>query len=220
LLYLPQTEGLKLVRYSPEEKNIPGYIGSDAMIRFYKDPDEFCGWNGSNEKIITVCQSMKKRQKYCGYGLFESVTKGLPKVVFGPNNEDIEENGGLLSFDDLKEAYRNHRVYFYTGTYPASYTLNFIEAMMTGIPIVAIGPKLADVGVWKGMKTYEVHKIIKHGKNGFCSDDPDELRGNVEYLLAHPDKAKEIGEAGRQTAIKLFGKEKIKEEWREFLEGL
>jgi hypothetical protein len=31
-------EGLEIVRYSPMERNIPGYIGEDALIRFYKDP--------------------------------------------------------------------------------------------------------------------------------------------------------------------------------------
>ncbi len=220
LLYLPKTEGLKLVRYSPEEKNIPGYIGEDAMIRFYKDEGEFCNWNGQKPIVMTVAQSMRARAKYCGFSLFDSITHGLPRALFGPGNEDSGIEGGMLAYEDLKASYRDARVYFYTGTYPASYTLNFIEAMMTGIPVVAIGPKLADIKIWKGLKTYEIGKIIEHGKNGFCSDNPDELRGNVEYLLAHHDKAKEIGEAGRQTAIELFGKEKIKEEWKDFLENL
>src|SRR5438477_8393397 len=41
-----KSEGLQIVRYSPKERNIPGYAGEDALIRFYKDPDEWKGWRG------------------------------------------------------------------------------------------------------------------------------------------------------------------------------
>lgn len=219
MILLPKLEGLKLVRYSPEEKNIPAFAGEDAMIRFYKDPKEFKDWNGSKGAILTVAQSMKKRGNYCNFNVFLEATQNFPRFLFGPGNEDTGIDGGLLSYDDLKQVYRDYRVYFYTGTYPASYTLNFMEAMMTGIPIVAIGPKLADIGIFN-MQTYEVHKIIEHGVNGFISDDIAELRGNTDYLLAHPDEAKRLGEAGRETAIKLFGKDTIKAQWDSFFKSL
>jgi len=216
----PREEGLKIVRYSPEEKTIPGYIGEDAMIRFYKDKNEFANWNGKTQQVITVSQSMKARNIFCGFDIFQKATEGLPRKLYGPCNEDTGIEGGLLSYEDLKANYRDSRVYFYTGTYPASYTLNFIEALMTGIPIVAIGAKLANIRAYPGLETYEIHKIIKHSENGFCSDSPDELRQNIEFLLVNPEEAKRIGEAGRKTAIELFEKETIKEQWKDFLDGL
>ncbi len=219
LLALPRSEGMKIVRYSPEERNIPGYLGEDAVIRFYKNQNEYSCWNGSIPAVMTVAQSMKKRDKFCNFNAFEQTTRGLPRILFGPDNEDTGIAGGLLSYEDLKAAYRNHRVYFYTGTYPASYTLNFIEAMMTGIPVIAIGPKLADIGLYP-MQTYEVHKIIKHKENGFCSDDLDELKGNLDYMLQHLEKAREIGEAGRKTACELFGWDVIAKQWKKFFESL
>lgn len=218
-LAFPRIEGLKIVRYSPAEENIKGYIGHDAVIRFYKDENEFSGWTGKNAQIITVAQSMKAREKYCGYDIFNNVTQNYPRSLYGPNNEDSGIQGGLLTYDGLKEAYRDNRAYFYTGTYPASYTLNFIEALMTGIPIVAIGKALADLGIFK-METYEVHKILEHKVNGFCSNEIDELRGNIDYLLQHKDKAEEISKKGRQTAIELFGKEVIRDQWKRFFENI
>lgn len=216
-LYITRGEGLRVVRYSPMEENIPNYVGSDAMIRFYKDPEEFKDWNGLKPMVITVAQSMKARGRYCNFDTFRDTTNNFPRMLFGPGNEDSGIDGGQLTFDELKQAYQNFRVYFYTGTYPASYTLNFMESWMTGIPVVAIGPKLADIGVFKNLNTYEVDKLITHNVNGFCSDDPAELRGNVDYLLAHPQEAKRIGDAGRASAIELFGKEKIKKDWEAFL---
>ncbi len=215
MLALPKSEGLKLIRYSPCESTIKGYLGQDALIRFYKDQDEYSCWNGSIPAIMTTAQSMKTRNKFCGFEIFNSITKHLARVVFGPDNENTGISGGILTYEDLKAAYRNHRVYFYTGTYPASYTLSFIEALMTGTPIVAIGSKLANIGIFE-QDAYEVHKIITHRVNGFCSDDPEELKGNIEYLLLHKDFADTISKAGRETALGLFSKGAVRSCWEEF----
>lgn len=219
-LALPRAQGMKIVRYSPAEEGIPGYLGADAIIRFGKDSNEFKDWNGEKPMVVTVAQGMKNRGEHCNYQFFMDTTVGFPRTIFGPENEDSGISGGLLSYEELKGVYRNYRTYFYTGTYPASYTLNFIEAFMTGIPIVAIGPSTADIGTFSNMHTYEVNQIIKHGVNGFCSDDREELRGNLDYLLAHPDKAREIGQSGRATAIELFDEAKIQSQWSKFLNSL
>jgi len=41
-----QKEGLKIVRYSPKEQNIPHSMNQDALVRFYKDPEEFISPTG------------------------------------------------------------------------------------------------------------------------------------------------------------------------------
>lgn len=217
-----RSQGLKIVRYSPEEKRIQGFAGEDAVIRFYKDPEEFCGYTGEIPAVLNVTQSMKERSMFCGYSYFKQATDGFQRHLYGTQSKnpdlspmDDELWSGQLSFEDLKKAYRQHRVYFYTGTYPASYTLNFIEAMMTGIPIVAIGRELANLRYFN-MDAYEVDKIIQNGVNGYVSDDINQLKGYLLEMMENPDKAREIGEAGRKTAIELFGKEKIRKEWDDF----
>jgi hypothetical protein len=215
-LALVRGDGLKIVRYSPLERTIEGFAGEDAVIRFYKNSKEFKGYTGEKNRVITVAQSMKRRNDFCGFNIFEQVTNGMERRLYGPDNEDSGIEGGLLSYADLKKAYRENRVYFYTGTYPASYTLNFMEALMTGIPIVAIGKELANLNYFK-MDAYEVDKIIENGVNGFVSNNITELREYVQMLLNDHELAKRIGQAGRETAIKLFDKELIKNQWRDFL---
>jgi len=46
-------------------------------------------------------------------------------------------NGGKLEYHEMKREMRDNRLFFYGGTHPASYTLAFMEAMMTGMPIVS-----------------------------------------------------------------------------------
>jgi hypothetical protein len=220
-LFVPHSQGMKIVRYSPAEEGIRGYIGKDVMIRFYKDPDEFKDYNGEIPRVITMAQNMKTpRSASCNFNTFMAATEGFDRMIYGPGNEDTGCDGGRLSYEDLKKAYRDNRVYFYTGTYPASYTLNFIEAMMTGIPIVSIGKTVANIDPMGGIDSFEVDSIIQNGKNGFISNEVSELREYVSLLLNDHVLAKKIGEAGRQTAIELFGKEKIKQQWEEFFKLL
>jgi len=213
--------GLKIVRYSPIEKTIPDYYGEDALIRFYKDPEEWKDWNGRNERVITVGQSMKKRAPFCNYNIFKACTSGFNRKLFGPENEDTGKLwGGLLSYDKLRQALRDNRVYFYTGTMPASYTLNFMEAWMTGIPVVAIGGEFGNPPFLENQFTYEIPFLIKNGVDGFCSDDLGQLTENIRALMDDPKLAAKIGAAGREKAIELFGKEKIKKQWIKFFDKL
>ena len=52
-------KGMNIVRYSPLEEKLPHFAGSDATIRFYKDPEEFNNWQGDKLQIITTAQSFK-----------------------------------------------------------------------------------------------------------------------------------------------------------------
>lgn len=212
--------GLEIVRYSPREETIPNYLGRDALIRFYKDPADYGNWNGNTERVITFGQHMKARNGACNYTFFEETTRGLDRHLFGPGNEKTGDwCSGKVSFDQLKQEMRDNRVYFYTGTHPASYTLNFMEAWMTGIPIVAIGPQHGNGAFFKNHDLYEIPDLIQQGNNGFISDSTGELRSWLHTLLTDQKFAKEIGQRGRESAIKIFGKETIAKQWKEFLDG-
>lgn len=210
-------QGMQVVRYSKREINILDNIGCDALIRFYKDPDEFTSYNGINREIITFTQNMKQRGEWCNYDVWMKVAEGLPMKIYGKDNENMGELfGGFLNYQEMKQKMRDSAVYFYTGTQPASYTLNFIEAMMTGIPMVCIGSKFANSLDIAG-DVYEIPDIIINGSNGFWSESVDDLRQILRSLLNKPSLAKYIGQCGRETAIQLFGKENIKLKWKEFL---
>lgn len=215
-----RAQGLEIVRYAITEQTIPRNIGADAVIRFYKDPEEFGNWNGAQSRVINFTQSMKQRAKYCGYDVFMNVTEGIDRRVYGPSNEDMGEiNGGLLSYEDQKQTLRDNRVYFYHGTYPASYTLSFIEAWMSGIPMVCVGPKLGNGPDFSDQKTFEIPYLIQNGVNGIFSDDIPTLKSAINELFHNDDFAKTLSVKGRQRAIELFGKDIIKRQWSEFLGG-
>lgn len=209
-----KAQGLEIVRYSPTEENLPNYAGSDALIRFYKDQDEYSLWQGTIPRILNITQSMLQRSDFVQYYEIKKVTEALPIDIYGIGNEKLPNCEGEVSDEKQKALYRQYRVYIYGGTWPAPYTLSFIEAMMTGIPMIAIGKGLVEKT--KGVEFYEVPEIIDDGRNGYVSDDLNYLRAAAETMLNNYEHAQQISGAGRATAIELFGKSNIKKQWEAF----
>lgn len=215
-----RSEGLKIVRYSPNEAYIPGYAGEDALIRF--GVEKYRPWTGGDNRVHVFGQGVKKRGDFLAYSIVEQVTRGLPRIAYGPKNEDIEWSGGLLEYEDLLQKYRTADVMFYTGSVPASYTLSFIEALMTGTPMVCIGSDLYNIEKhFPGHRgLYEIPDIIKDGVNGFVANNTGDLKVRVQQLLGSQSLRMKISDAARSTAIDLFSKEKTKQGWDQFLKTL
>jgi hypothetical protein len=215
-----RAKGLQIVRYSPKERNIPGYAGTDALIRFYKDPDDFWGWTGDDPVVIQFVQSFGARRLWCNRDFFEAATDGLPRMVYGPDSEELDYGGGTLSYDAMRARLRSARAYLYTGTQPASYTLGLIEAMMTGIPVVSITPRYMTIFPY-GPDLFEGHEIAgSYGDTGF-DRTPEQIvvntRGRLSDLLTFEGAAQSASEYARARAIALFGRDTIAAQWKAFL---
>lgn len=213
-------EGLEIVRYSHRERYIDGYMGADAVIYFYKDPEEFKDWTGHDPRPINFSQSLLGRRNFCHYDEIFSVISSFPGgKVYGVGNDDLGTyNGGEKPYELLKGLMRDCRVYIYGGTWPASYTLSFMEALMTGIPIVSISKKLAQPNIFEQFDFFEIPDMIVNGVNGYVCDSIPEMIERTKYLLENYEKAKEMSFLGRESAIRYFGKEAIKEQWKSFIE--
>lgn len=197
---------IETVRYSPAEARAFGpQTRQDALIRFGKDPAEWSGWHGSDAVIGNATQKMTERAEHCGLGWYIAATEGLPAEPAGELSEQLPGGIGKLGYDEMREYLRRVRVYAYAGTQPAPYTLGLIEAMMTGVPVVSIGPKQ----MWSGA-LFEGHEIAVE-----YADHPNEARLVLERYLREPDT--EASEYNRERAIELFGLETVSAQWREFL---
>jgi hypothetical protein len=204
-------DGLEIVRYSPKERNIPGYAGEDALIRFYKDPEEWTGWVGADLRVINISAELKQRGGATNWQFWEAATNGLPRLALGPGSQVIG-GPGEVPFDEMKAWLRRARAYLYTGTQPASYTLGLVEAMMTGIPVVSIGPNWHR-GLPYGPSLFEGHELADA-----YSDDPAAARERLVSLLADDSGAREASRAQRERAIRLFAKKVIAAQWAGYLD--
>lgn len=204
-------DGLEVVRYSPKEENIPGYIGHDALIRFYKDPDEWRGWTGEDEVVTNITQDLVRRGAFCGLEFWTRATDGLPTRPAGPGSDELPGGVGKLTLDDMKTILRKSRAYLYTGTQPASLTLGMIEAMMTGIPVVSTGPANQSILPYFP-DLFEAHEFA-----WAWSDDPKAARAQLKQLLDDPLLAAEASQLQRMIAIGTFGKASVAAAWKDYL---
>lgn len=213
-------DGLKIMRYSPKERNLEGYIGEDAMIRFYKDEKVYDGWLGDTEDVVNFSQSLLGRRDFCHYDEIMSVIETFDGKVYGPGNEDLGKHfGGEVPYEQQLEIMRQSRVMVYGGTWPAPYTLGFIEAMMMGLPIVSISKKTAHVKEFQPIDFFEVDEIL--GKvSGVVCDNTEEMISQTRKLVENPNHAKNLSERQRELAVEMFGKKNISAQWKEMLDGI
>lgn len=220
LLKKPREEGLKVIRYSPKERNLSNYIGEDALIRFCKDETEYWGWNGEEGGVVTFSQSLKGRRDFCHYDEIYPVIEKFSGKIYGPGNEDVGHyNGGSVPYKRQIEVMQNAGVMVYGGTWPASYTLSFIEALMTGLPIVAISKKLAHIEKFEYFDFYEVDEIMARIDGAVC-DTIKDMNRHVDLFLNDSSYSFEMSARQRALALDMFSKTKIIKQWEAFLNDL
>lgn len=174
--------GVKVVRSSIYERRSLEYAGENDVIRYPVDCGKFYGWTGK-EKIVFNAGPTDQ--------LFYELTKYF-------------EVNTLSGIDNI----RRSRVYFAVAHRPFSLAYGFSEALMMGIPIVAIGPGKD--------KEFEYHEILENGLSGFWSEDAEEIKKYIRKLLFDYELAKKISVAGRKKAIEVFGFANISKKWNNF----
>lgn len=213
-----RTDGLKIVRYSPKEKLIPGFIGEDAMIRFYKDESVYSGWTGEVPAVVSFAQSLKGRREFCHYDEIMGVIEAFNGKVYGPGNEDLGEfEGGKVSYEQQVKLMQQSGAMPYGGTWPAPYTLSFIEALMTGLPIVAISKALAHYPQYESLDFYEVDEILG-SISGIVCDTKEQMIAETSRLLTDRTHAENISRKQRELGVSMFGKQAISKQWQELLD--
>ena len=214
---------METVRYSPNEVHIPGYTGQDALIRFYKDPAEYNGWTGDAAYVLGFGQHYLQRAPWTNPQFWLDATEGLPRILAGPGSEDFRTGTGEMTPDELKARLRCARVYLYTSTQPASYTLGVVEAMMTGTPVVSIGPRWMQIFGDYSPLLFEGHQLAVPPASKDRADEPydpnkvEDVRWLIKRHLDDYEFAARQSAWTRNRAIELFGMNKIATQWADFL---
>jgi len=177
--------------------------------------------NKDHKTIINVGRKDPSKDYKTLYKAIELVYQDYKKLAFwqiGSNSYlqgkiRADENLILNSLDKIKQEdlinYYNASDIYVSSSCSESFGKVLIEAMTCGLPVVATD-------------TTGSKEIIKDGVNGFLVPigDSEALSRKILYLLNNPDKAKEIGKAGKQMIIEKFNQEKIIEKIVKFWKDL
>lgn len=173
-----------------------GYDGE--IVENSIDYDTFKPTCGEAEKkyILTVANDFVKRDYCLNYKGWKKIVEGLPTRLVG---DTPELSKPAASTAELVEEYNKCSLYLNTSTESQLPTV-LLEAMACGKPVVSTA-------------TCSIPSFVKHGENGFLSNDENELRKYVELLLGNKELREKMGNKAREMITKRFSHEKFINSW-------
>jgi hypothetical protein len=185
--------------YSSEEALVIEHGINTNIFSPAKEP-EFKG------HILTVCNEFESPERHwcCGFPLWGRVTKDLPVKHVGKSKTGWSQPAKNTT--ELVGFYREAAVFFNPASASPVPTV-LLEAMACGSVVVSLA-------------SCAVPSIIKHGVNGFLSNDEQELRAILADVLAKPDDFEDIRANARQTIIDRYSLELHLKKWDKVLRSV
>ena len=156
-------------------------------------------YTGELQKGIVVINHLHQRGRKLGADIYDRLSAKLPLDLAGMGTAAYGGLGEVL-YQSLPAFVARYRFFFNPIRY-TSLGLAVLEAMMLGMPVVALA-------------TTEYTTVIRDGFNGFIHTDPDYLADKMQLLLSDHSLAKEIGNNAKKTVQERFNIERFTRQWK------
>ncbi|MFI8825058.1 glycosyltransferase [Streptomyces sp. NPDC053431] len=165
------------------------------------------GYTGRLPRAAVVVNEPVRRGRFVGTDLLPALARETPLDVFGMKTEGLAAHLGLpedrchteeLPQDGLHAAMAQRRLYLHPVRW-TSLGLSLIEAMLLGMPVVALA-------------TTEAVEAVPAGA-GTLSTRPEELARAARRYLADPAAAAADGARARQAALEHYGLKRFLDDW-------
>jgi glycosyltransferase involved in cell wall biosynthesis len=178
--------------FSMKQWNIPGVV-----IHHGIDTSTFSNTNQQKEDyVLTVANDFVNRDYCLNYSGWKRVTKELHTKLVG-DTKGLSQAAD--SVEDLVDQYNKCLLYFNSTTL-SPIPMSLLEAMSCECAVVSTA-------------TCMIPEIIENSKNGFISNDEEELRLYINNLIKNPDLRSEIGINARQTIQNKFSETVFIDNW-------
>lgn len=178
------------------------YEGKSKTIMHGIDTKFWDGYTGEKNRIVFSKNGIKDRDEN-RFNIYKNITNGMENYILGSGN-GCDKN---LKKQELRDFYKESRVYFNLELPHTCFDTSCIQAMMTGMPIVSTDMESSG-------------QFIRNGIEGFISNDPNYLRKKLNDLLNDKAMAIELGKNARKMATMFFDKKIFNNEWNDFLDNL
>jgi hypothetical protein len=157
-------------------------------------------YRGELERGLVVINNIASRGRRLGGDIFAQVRKQLPLDLVGMGAQEAGGIGEILHAQ-LPAFAAPYRFFFNPIRY-TSLGLAVIEAMMIGMPVVALA-------------TTEMATVIDDGVTGYADTNVATLTDRMRELLGHPELARRLGQAGQRRACERFHIDRFVRDWNE-----
>ena len=154
------------------------------------EPEDYPPHRGDLAAGIRVANQIEQKRVVLAWDFHEAALAGLPVTLIG-HNPELPGVAPAADWDDLKTQLSRHRFYVHTAEphFEDGFNMAMLEAMAAGLPVIG---------------NRHPSSPIRHGHDGFLADEPAELRGYAERLLADPDLARRMGAAAHESVSEHF----------------
>jgi glycosyltransferase involved in cell wall biosynthesis len=172
---------------------------NNIIIHHGLNTAEFLDLNLEREDyVLTVANDFVNRDYCLNYSGWKRVTDGIKiKLVGDTKGLSVAAS----STQELVLEYNKCGVYFNSSTLSPIPT-SLLEAMSCGCAVVSTA-------------TCMIPEIIENGVNGFISNDENELREKIQYLLSNKEARAIMGKNARNTILEKFPEEQFLNKWNE-----
>jgi len=174
-----------------------GILYNSAVILHSIDSELFRNQGGVREnKILTVANDFVNRDYCLNFKGWNRVTEDFETTLIGdtPGISNPAKN-----VQDLVDQYNKHSVFLNTSTH-SPIPKSMLEAMSCGCAVVSTA-------------TCMIPEVIEHGVDGFITNDEQEMKEHLKYLLENPQQAKEMGSRARKKIQEKFNEESFINNW-------
>jgi hypothetical protein len=159
---------------------------------------EHVAYTGELDCGLVIINDLARRGRRLGADIFHATRASVALELVGTGAEAL---GGIgdIAHAQLPAFSSRYRFLFNPIRY-TSLGLAVIEAMMIGMPVVALA-------------TTEMSTVIDDGESGFIDTAPARLVGRMHTLLREPLLARQLGATARRRARERFGIERFAADW-------
>ncbi|HEV2609373.1 MAG TPA: glycosyltransferase family 4 protein [Noviherbaspirillum sp.] len=161
-------------------------------------PDD-ARYDGGRPRGLAVVNHLARRGRRLGGDVYRRVHEKVPLELAGMGADEMPGGVGEVLHAQLPAFMAQYRFFFNPIRY-TSLGLAVIEAMMVGLPVVALA-------------TTEMATVIDNGVSGYADTDIDKLIEHMHRLLADPREARALGDNGRRYALERFGIRRFADDW-------
>jgi glycosyltransferase involved in cell wall biosynthesis len=155
-------------------------------------------YRGDLDTGLVIVNHLARRGRRLGADIFRQARRQVPLDLVGMGAQEL---GGLgeIGHADLPAFAARYRYLFNPIRY-TSLGLAVIEAMMIGMPVVALA-------------TTEMVTAVDNAESGYIDTDPAALLAHMQELRRNPALARRLGATARRRARERFGIERFRSDW-------
>lgn len=155
-------------------------------------------YGGDFARGLSIINNLRQRGRRLGADIYTRAREVVPLDLVGMDSASL---GGVgeVAHPELPAFAARYRFLFNPIRY-TSLGLSVIEAMMIGMPVVALA-------------TTEMVTVIENGENGFIDTNAESLHMVMQELVRNPALARHLGANAQRGARERFGIERFAADW-------